>query len=146
MSPAKRGKSERRVFRVHVLSAGDDGLRLRLEESLGDQDIAFRVAASTKITRRLGPDLISLLQAARVKTDRLAPTGERPIALPQPIGVRLALLLMACAPMRRFDRTQAIARGITGMGDEEAYYWYARCRNASGSRALRALRILLADA
>jgi hypothetical protein len=32
------------------------------------------------------------------------------------------------------------------MSDEEAYYWYAKTtRKNSGRRALRALRILLAD-
>jgi len=32
------------------------------------------------------------------------------------------------------------------MSDEEAYYWYAKTtRSESGNRAIRALRILLAD-
>jgi len=64
--------------------------------------------------------------------------------LPEPVGVKLALLAAAVAPLRKIQRIEQIADAITRMTYEEACYWYAWARSDIGRRALRALRILLA--
>jgi hypothetical protein len=68
------------------------------------------------------------------------------VVLAEPAGVRLALAINAAAPLNRPSRRQSVLEGISAMSEEEAYYWYAKTtRPESGTRALRALRILLAD-
>ena len=68
---------------------------------------------------------------------------QRPFNLACEPGVRLALLTLACEPVRKPVRRQIITQGIRTMPTEETLYWYALIRGESGSQALRALRILL---
>ena len=89
--------------------------------------------------------IVLVVRAAGVSRLKLSPTQRRRrIYLPEPVGVRLALLAAAVAPMRKLERIERIAMAIRGMTYEEACYWYAHARSESGRRAMRALRILLA--
>ena len=77
--------------------------------------------------------------------DALGPHRKRPFNLTQSPGVRLALQTLAAAPLRNPVRRGLVIAGIEAMGDEERLYWFAKVRGQDGRRALRALRLLLAD-
>ena len=47
--------------------------------------------------------------------------------------------------LRKPTRVAAICRGVGAMSSEEALYWYAHVTSPKASRALRALRLLLAE-
>jgi hypothetical protein len=65
--------------------------------------------------------------------------------LDESAGVRLALVLVATAPVSKHGRVDAMAAAVADMSTEEAYYWYAKCMGSQASRARRALRLLLAE-
>lgn len=75
----------------------------------------------------------------------LSPTRKVPIPLTEDAGVRLALTFLATAPIAKPDRADTIRHGIDAMTSEEALYWYAYCTGPGASRALRAVRTLLAE-
>ncbi len=70
---------------------------------------------------------------------------KKPFNLTQTPGVRLALTTLAVSPMRCSQRRAAVLAGIESLGAEECLYWYAQVRGSAGNRALKALRVLLAD-
>ena len=89
--------------------------------------------------------LLLLLRPAGIGRDRLSPAQrERRASLPEPVGVRVALLAAAAAPLRKLERIERVAAAIDNMSYDEACYWYAHTRSEHGRRALRALRLLLA--
>lgn len=54
-------------------------------------------------------------------------------------GVHLSLLFQVLASLTNLDQIRAIQQGVWAMSDEEAYYWFAKCRHPNGIRALRVL-------
>lgn len=136
-----------RGFRLTVERSGNDDYGLRLEETNGSPDhtsVAARLAPE-----RLAPFLPALRASLRESGHAhtiVGPARKAPVMLAEPAGVRLALAINAAAPLNRPNRRQSVLEGVAALSDEEAYYWYAKTtRRDSGSRALRALRILLAD-
>lgn len=90
--------------------------------------------------------LYGLLRRGGARPEFLSPARRlRRARLPEEVGVRLALLVAAIAPLRKPERIERIAAAIAEMSYEEACYWYAHARGDEGSRALRALRLLLAE-
>lgn len=75
----------------------------------------------------------------------VSPRRQRALYLAQAPGVRLALTVRAAAPVLRPLRRRAIMDGVEAMSSEEALYWYARTTGPDSGRALRALRLLLAE-
>lgn len=89
-------------------------------------------------------DLMLFLHHSGVKASQLAPARrDRVLALPEHVGVRLALLAAVLSPLRKPERVETTARVLTRMSYDEACYWYAHVRSEHGSRALRALRCLV---
>lgn len=108
---------------------------------------AHRVARLRGMALHLVWDhLYGLLRRGAAKPDFLSPARRlRRARLSEEVGVRLALLAAAVAPLRRPDRIERIAAAIAEMSYEETCYWYAHVRGDQGRRALRALRLLLAE-
>jgi len=95
--------------------------------------------------RLLGDALAQTLRQAGYRPGDLVRRFGEPFFLPEPLGVRLALLFLATKPLSRVDRVDAIAAGIARMSDEEAYYWFSKCSpGPEAERGRRALRTLLA--
>lgn len=136
-----------RGFRLLVGHSGTDTYGLTLEETNGTPD-------NTTVAARLTPDRLppflpsvraSLRESGHQHTV-IGPSRKAPVVLAESAGVRLALAINAAAPLTRPSRRQSVLEGVATMSDEEIYYWYAKTtRPDSGARALRALRILLAD-
>lgn len=136
-----------RGFRLTIERADTDTYGLTLEETNGAPE-------HTNVAARLAPDrlapFLSPLRAALRESGHpqtiVGPARSAPVMLAEPAGVRLALAINAAAPLNRPNRRQSVLEGVSAMSDEEAYYWYAKTtRPGTGTRALRALRILLAD-
>ena len=93
------------------------------------------------------PMLTAAVRACGTAPERLLRpprAGEPPVELDEAAGARVALTLFALRPLRKLQRMEAIARGVAGMSNEEALYWFARVMQGPRARTLRALRILLA--
>ncbi|MEW6063949.1 hypothetical protein [Desulforamulus putei] len=75
-----------------------------------------------------------------LKAGRRAPYNIKEIS-----GIKIGLIFLAVKPLQKIQRVEEIYLGISRMSDEEAYYWFAKCRNGERHRALRALRILLSE-
>lgn len=128
-----------------------------LEPDHGDKREAWDLVATTndrdeKVARFAGKHLdrhrhalAGAVTASKHARTILSPTRRAPIPLTEDAGVRLALTYLATAPITKPDRSDTIRNGIDAMTSEEALYWYAYCTGPSGSRALRALRTLLAE-
>ena len=139
--------SPNRGFRLTIERADSDTYGLRLEETNGRPEhttLAARLT-SDRLAPFLQPLRVALRESGHPHT-LVGPSRQAPVALTEPAGVRFALAIKAAAPLTRPSRRQAVLEGIAAMSVEEAYYWYAKTtRPETGVRALRALRILLAD-
>lgn len=144
-------------FALLVVPENGHAYALRLEQRLVQKETqTYRygedsaeltpiVTLSGDNLRAVAAHVLSALRDADYKATDLAPTRRRPFWLPEPIGVRLGLLMLAVKPLSKFNRIEAIAYGIGRMPAEEAYYWYSKCTaQDSADRAQRALRVLLA--
>ena len=96
-------------------------------------------------TARVIASVLTALRESKLKPAQLSPRRKKPLKLKEVAGVRLALVILSIAPLSRRTRIAEIEDGVAGMSTEEAYYWYAKCTGRSGSRSLRALRLLLSD-
>jgi hypothetical protein len=107
---------------------------------------------AVKITRLSNSRLRTILPLVREElrgvdlNDSTLTTGSTTeVFLPETAGVRLALGFLGVKPIQRVDRMRGFCRGIIQMGDEECYYWYAKCRSPSSPNGERALRTLLTN-
>jgi hypothetical protein len=95
--------------------------------------------------RALSPLIKETVDGAELDVATVTTTGAGDLFLPETVGVRLALAFRGIKPIRRVDRMRALCRGIARMGDEECYYWHAKCRAPSSPNGEKALRTLLTD-
>jgi len=96
--------------------------------------------------RLVAEDVMASLREAGYRSTDLRAARREPFLLPEEIGVRLGLLLLAIKPVSKVVRSEAIAAGIRAMSTEEVYYWYSKSAHGpQASRAQRALRLLLAE-
>jgi len=103
------------------------------------------VAPAAQISHVL-EHVVAAVRASGYRPTVLGPQRRDPITLDEAAGVRLALALLATAPLTRGDRIRTVAGGIAAMSVEETYYWYALCVGPRSSAARRAIRALLSDA
>ncbi|WP_438488929.1 DUF7680 family protein [Streptomyces sp. S186] len=137
-----------RAFRLTVRSpegSYTDGFAVTLEETYGRLASTVAQADAGQVQRALEA-VVSAVRDSGHRPSVLAPHRRKPIQLEEEAGVRLALTLLAIAPLSRADRVHAVTSGIAGMSVEETYYWYALTTGASAQRARKALRVYLSGA
>ncbi len=143
MSPSKaviKAKSAHRSFRLVVEPGNGDGFGVRVEETNGNPDRVLAVACPDS-PQPAHPAYRPAHQPAILTANRKAP-----VLLDESAGVRFALAARAVDQINRSSRAHSILEGLASMSDEETLYWWAKVNTpTSGIRALRALRILLAD-
>lgn len=95
--------------------------------------------------RALSPLIKETVDGAELDATTVTTGGAGDLFLPETVGVRLALAFRGIKPLQRVDRMRALCRGIARMGDEECYYWHAKCRAPSSPNGEKALRTLLTN-
>jgi hypothetical protein len=95
--------------------------------------------------RALSPLIEETVDDAELDSSAVTTSGAGDLFLPETVGVRLALAFRGIKPLQRVDRMRALCRGVAHMGDEECYYWHAKCRSPSSPNGEKALRTLLTD-
>lgn len=133
-----------RSFSLEVLRNGSDGYGLDLFETTTD-GTSLIVRLSAADVERLRPAITGAVATSRHPRTVLSPTRTAPIRLSEDSGVRLILQALGTAPIAKPVRAEAIRVGVDAMTPEEALYWYAKVTGPTARRALRALRLLLAD-
>ncbi|WP_419845302.1 DUF7680 family protein [Candidatus Poriferisocius sp.] len=125
-------------------TAAGDGWGFTLTETIGKSSLPVAQVNSAQAVgyRRAVVDAVA---ASGYLPTAVSPRRYRPFNLAQAPGVRLALTVTAAAPVARPGRRRVITDAINGLTTEEALYWYAQSTGPIGRRALRALRLLLAD-
>ena len=135
-----------RSFTLTVEATGHETFGLLLEEHAnGDAAPALRVSADALRVQRLLDSVLDALRESKVPPTALTAQRRKPLTLAESSGVRLALVLLATAPVTKRERVAAMQAGVHAMSTEEAYYWYAKCSGKDAARTRRALRLLLAD-
>ncbi len=135
-----------RSFILTVEASGPDSFGLLLEErSNGGASPSLRVRADALGVQRVLDSVLVALRESRIARTAVSAQRRKPLSLAESAGVRLALVLLATAPVSKRERIAAIQAGVEHMSTEEAYYWYAKCSGADAARARRALRLLLAE-
>lgn len=141
--------SQDRSFQITITpttSANTYTLHLDETHNHNNLTVTNRIAdVSPSHAARVADTITTAIKSSGHPTTILRPSRRKPIPLEEAAGVRLALHLMATAPLTRSDRIRGIVAGINAMGTEETYYWYAKTTGDNATRALRALRLLLAD-
>lgn len=133
-----------RHFQLVVHPDGEGGYHLTLEETTNSVARAVDTIAGPHLDR-LRETVMTAVTSSKHPRTALAAGRLRPIALTEDAGVRLGLAALAVKPLSKPVRVEAIKEGIARMTSEEALYWYAACTGPHANRALKALRILLAD-
>lgn len=95
--------------------------------------------------RALSPLIEETVDGAELDSSAVTTSGAGDLFLPETVGVRLALAFRGIKPLQRVDRMRSLCRGVAHMGDEECYYWHAKCRSPSSPNGEKALRTLLTD-
>ncbi len=135
---------ERRFILRLLPTVTGDGWGFTLAEIIGDsKQPVTRVNPLQAVGYRR--EVVNAVVASGYQPTAVSPRRCRPFNLTQAPGVRLALTITASAPVARAGRRQKIAAAVGDLTAEEALYWYAQCSGPTGRRALRALRLLLAD-
>ncbi len=105
---------------------------------------AASLAASA--ARHIGDRAMSAVVESGHRPSALAVHRARPIVLDEAAGVRLALTMLAVAPVRAAEGIRRIAAGVATMSTEETYYWYSLCTGERAATSRKALRVLLSEA
>jgi len=139
--PAHRG------FLLVVQPVDTDSYGLLIEEtnSLPEHTTVAAHLTADQLTPFLCALRVALHDSGHSPTI-VGPSRRKAVPLNEAAAIRFVLAVNAAAPLTRPIRRLTVIEGVSAMSDEEAYYWYAKTtRKNSGRRALRALRILLAD-
>lgn len=83
--------------------------------------------------------VLDVLRSNHHKPAVLKANKKKSLGLSEESGVRLSLLFKAIASLSSLDQIRTLQQGIWAMSDEEAYYWFSKCRQANGVRALQVL-------
>lgn len=136
-----------RGFRLTIVPVDGSAYGVSIAETNGTTDHTHTVATvRPDAVQRLSDEVQRALRASRRPTSVVGPSRRQPIDIDEAAGVRLTLAALATEPLRRRDRIGEILEGIAAMSDEEAYYWYAKVTHLqTGTRSLRALRLLLSE-
>ena len=134
-----------RGFRVTV-QPGDQRYGITLEETNGHVTNTAIVAKADEVqTVAVLPSVMAAVKTSGHTRTVLSAQRKAPIILSEESGVRLALVLIATAPVTKARRIETILGGIENLATEEAYYWYAKCMGPDAGRVRKALRIFLAE-
>lgn len=140
-------RTKGRGFDLEAIPEGIDTYGLHLREVGSGTDgrpaIDLRVKAS-RARRVIESALLAVKRSGHPK-GALGLQRVHPLTITEEAGVRLALVLLATAPLVKSRRVDTMLQAVDAMATEEAYYWYAKCVGESGARARRALRLLLAE-
>lgn len=132
-----------RSFTLHVLpEAGDYGISLTVASNGAEATVA---SLDPSRLNRIRPSITQAVTSSGHQRTTLSHTRTKPIELSEDAGVRLTLITLATAPLTKPKRVEAVRLGVEAMTGEEALYWYAHCTGRHATRALKALRTLLAD-
>ena len=137
--------NDERRFLLHLHPSADgDDWGFAVDETTGGR---AQTVASVPVKRagRYRRSVLAAVTADGYRPTSVGPRRCRPFNLTTEPGVRLVLTVSALEPVSRPDRRIAIADGISGMSTEEALYWYSHSTGPYGQRALRALRLMLAE-
>lgn len=136
-----------RGFRLTVVPVDGTAYGVSIAETNGTASHTHTVATiRPDAVPRLTDDIQRALRASHRPPTTIGPTRRQPVDIDEAAGVRLTLAALATEPVRRRDRVREILEGLASMSDEEAYYWYAKVtHDRIGARALRSLRLLLAE-
>ena len=134
------------AFELRLFPHGDTGFGVELTQDRNGR-------TERKVVRCWGSNLVAvhdhLLDALKNSGHRptdLKRTRRKPFALPETVGVRLGLLLLAVKPLRKTRRIEDVSMAVRELADDEAFYWYAKTIDSRhGRRAQRAFRDLMSD-
>lgn len=123
---------------------------LTLQETFGTDPARSlaRVAAAlnAKTARHILDRAVTAVTESGHRPSVLSIERSQPIALSEAAGVRLALTMLAVAPLRALDTTHRVAAGIAALSVEETFYWYSLCSGEHATAGRKALRVLLSEA
>ncbi len=133
-------------FELRVFPVGDVDLGVELVQASNGDAEHLVVRSWGPRLQAVGDHLLDALRAAGYRPADLKRNRKKPFALPEKVGVRLGLVLLATKPLRKIRRIEDISTAVREMSDDEAYYWYAKCTDPHhGRRAQRAFRDLWSD-
>lgn len=136
----------RQPFELLVFPHADTEIGVGLAQPANGSEGHFIVRSWGLRLQAVSDHLFDALRAAGYRPADLKRSRQKPFDLPETVGVRLGLVLLATKPLRKIRRIEEISSAVREMSEDEAYYWYAKCTDTNhGVRAQRAFRDLLSD-
>ena len=134
-------------FHLRVFPEGDTEYGVELTQEMNGQPHQRVVRSRGLAMHAVGNQLLEALKASGYRPADLKRTRRQPFTMPEVIGVRLGLALMAIKPLQKPRRIEEVASAVRELCDDEAYYyWYAKCTHThTGRRARRAFRDLVSE-
>lgn len=135
-----------RGFALVVGAVTGDSFGLVLQEFSRDEPGGRPVGHLTpERTMRVLEPILNAVRASGHARSALAGGRQEPLMLGESPGIRVALVMFATGPLRKYRRVETTIGAIERLSDEEAYYWYGKCVGQAANRARRAFRLLLAE-
>lgn len=90
--------------------------------------------------------VLATIRRAGYRSTDLGAKRRAPFRIAEEDAVRLGLLFAALKPLRKHRRIEEVARAVSSMEREEAYYWFSKVTTGpEQGRVRRALRIMVSD-
>ena len=90
--------------------------------------------------------VLATIRRAGYRSTDLSSKRRAPFRIIEEDAVRLGLLFAALKPLRKHRRIEEVARAVSSMESEEAYYWFSKVTTGpEQGRVRRALRIMVSD-
>ena len=90
--------------------------------------------------------VLAAIRRAGYRSSDLSSKRRAPFRIAEEDAVRLGLLFAALKPLRKHRRIEEVARAVSSMEREEAYYWFSKVMTGpEQGRVRRALRIMVSD-
>ena len=133
-------------FQLRVFPLGNSEYGVELTQEMEGQPRQRVVRSWGSTMHAVGNHLLEAIKHSGYRPADLKRTRRKPFTMPEVVGVRLGLALLAVKPLQKPRRIDDVASAVRQMCDDEAYYWYAKCTHTrTGRRARRAFRDLVSE-
>lgn len=135
-----------RTFQLRVFPIDNTDYGVELAQDTSGKAHQPIVRSWGSAMHAVGHHLLEALKASGYRPTDLKRNRRKPFKVPEVVGVRLGLALMAVKPLQKPRRVEEVASAVHDLCDDEAYYWYAKCTHThTGQRAQRAFRDLVSE-
>ena len=118
-------------FQLRVFPIDNTDYGVELTQEINGQPHERVVRTWGTAMHVVGHHLLEALKSSGYRPTDLKRNRRKPFTMPETVGVRLGLALLAVKPLQKPRRIEEVASAVQELCDDEAYYWYAKCTHTN---------------